>query len=129
MGKTIPLKDLDVYKLSHEIGRCVSKIIEPWSFFHKNTLGNQFLRAADSIALNICEGYGRFHYRENKLFCYYSRGSLFETSECLVKAFERDLVSKSDYILMCSKLKLLKFRLNNYINSIGSEKGPSKSKQ
>ncbi len=58
MGKTIPLGDLEVYKLAHEIGRKVSNIVDPWSYFHKDTLGKQFIRAADSLALNICEGYG-----------------------------------------------------------------------
>lgn len=122
MGKTIPLSDLEVYKLAHEIGRMVSIVVEPWSYFHKDTLGKQFIRAADSISLNICEGYGRFHYKENKLFCFYSRGSLFETAECLIKAFERNLINKTDYRSLCSKLKILKTRLNNYIHSIGTEK-------
>ncbi len=126
MGKTIPLGDLEVYKLAHEIGRKVSNIVDPWSYFHKDTLGKQFIRAADSIALNICEGYGRFHYKENKLFCYYSRGSLFETAECLIKALERNLINRSDYDSLCIKLKQLKYRLNNYIHSIGTENIPQK---
>ncbi|TMI72809.1 MAG: four helix bundle protein [Bacteroidetes bacterium] len=42
--------------------------------------------AADSIAFNISEGYGRFHYKENKNFCYYSRGSAKETLTGVHKA-------------------------------------------
>ncbi len=125
MGKTISLKDLDVYKLAHEIGAATSQIVATWSYFHKDTLGKQFIKAADSISLNICEGYGRFYYRENKLFCYYSRGSLFETAECLVKARERNLINKTDYADLCTRIKYLKYRLNNYINSIGMEKKPT----
>ncbi|MEJ5995551.1 four helix bundle protein [Pedobacter sp. Du54] len=45
-----------------------------WDFCAKDTIGKQICRAADSISANIAEGYGRFHYKENKNFCYYSRG-------------------------------------------------------
>ena len=112
MSKSLPLKELEVYKLADE----------NWNFFHKDSLGKQFVRSADSISLNICEGYGRFYYKENKLFCYYSRGSLFETAECLIKAMERKLISQEDYTLLCIKIIQLKYRLNNYIRSIGTQK-------
>ena len=79
MGKGLKLEDLDVYKVAMEIGEAVWKIVDKWEYFPKKTLGAQYADAADSIALNISEGYGRFHYKENKNFCYYSRGSAKET--------------------------------------------------
>ncbi|HRH59257.1 MAG TPA: four helix bundle protein [Chitinophagaceae bacterium] len=75
----IPLEDLEVYKVAMEIGELVWGVVDKWHFFQKDTLGKQFTTAADSIAFNINEGYGRFHYAENKNFCYCSRGSAFET--------------------------------------------------
>lgn len=75
----IPLEDLHVYKIALEIGEQVYEISSKWDIFNKKNLGDQYLRAADSIALNISEGYGRYHYKENKNFCWYARGSLFET--------------------------------------------------
>lgn len=70
----IRLIDLEVYKLALVIGEKVWGIVDKWDHFNKDTLGKQFVRAADSIALNIAEGYGRFFYKENKNFNYYSRG-------------------------------------------------------
>jgi four helix bundle protein len=75
MAKSLRLEDLEVYKVAMEIGEIVWNIVIKWTYFEKKTLGAQFVEAADSIALNISEGYGRFHYKENKNFCYYSRGS------------------------------------------------------
>ncbi len=60
MKKGLKLEELVVYKVAMEIGELVWGIVDKWSYFPKTTLGNQFVRAADSIALNISEGYGRF---------------------------------------------------------------------
>jgi len=71
--------DLDIYQQSLEIGECVWNIVLKWEYFSKRTVGGQFVEAADSIASNIAEGYGRYFYKDRKQFYYYSRGSLLET--------------------------------------------------
>ena len=82
-------------------------------------MGKQFVKAADSMALNIAEGYGRFFYKENKNFNYYSRGSAFESTSCLRKAVKRKLVTQEENILL-RKLFETYFKLTNgYIKSIG----------
>jgi len=43
------------------------------------------IKAVDSVAANISEGFGRYHYKEAKHFSYYSRGSLYETKTWLTK--------------------------------------------
>lgn len=69
MAKGLKLEDLEVYKVAMEIGDIVWQFVIKWEYFEKKTLGAQFVSAADSIAFNISEGYGRFHYKENKNFC------------------------------------------------------------
>ena len=81
----INLIDLEVYKVSLQLGDAIWDIVDKWNFFNKDTLGKQFVKAGDSIALNIAEGYGRYFYKENKNFNYYSRGSAFECTSCLRK--------------------------------------------
>ena len=115
----ILLEDLRVYKLAMEIGELVFAITEKWDIFNKKSLGDQYLRAADSIALNTAEGYGRFHYKENKNFCWYARGSLFETKSANRKAFNRKLISDEEYNNLLNKLKECHLLLNGYIKSIG----------
>src|SRR5687768_11728730 len=122
MGKTLQLEELKVYLVAMEIGEIVWNLINKWDYFSKKTLGAQFIEAADSIALNISEGYGRYHYKENKNFNYYSRGSAKETSTVLKKAIDRTLISQEDFILLKQKLDLY-FRLSyGYIQSIGKTK-------
>jgi len=125
MAKGLRLEDLEVYKVSMEIGEIVWKIVARWDYFTKKTLGAQFADAADSIAFNISEGYGRFHYKENKNFCYYSRGSAKETLTATQKAKTRSLLTEEEFQLLSLKLDVYFKLMYGYINSIGVVKGDS----
>ena len=118
--KMIRLEELQVYRVSMDIGEMVWKIVERWSYYQKDTLGKQMIRSADSIALNISEGYGRYHFGENRQFCWYSRGSAFETSTAIKKAKQRNLVSTEEYEILKAKLILYFKLINSYIKSIGN---------
>ncbi|MCY7422232.1 MAG: four helix bundle protein [Chitinophagaceae bacterium] len=114
------LKDLVAYQVAIEIGDDIYNLVVQWSFFDKDTLGKQIVRSADSIALNIAEGYGRFHFKENKNFCFYSRGSQFETSAALLKAKNRNLIDQQTFNNINQKLERFHKLINGYIKSIGN---------
>ena len=120
MAKGLKLEELEVYKVAMEIGELVWQIVLKWEYFERKTLGAQFANAADSIAFNISEGYGRFHYKENKNFCYYSRGSAKETLTAVEKSKVRNLISEAEYVLLNQKLSLYFRLIFGYINSIGT---------
>ena len=120
MAKGLKLEALEVYKVAMEIGEIVWTIVDKWDYFPKKTLGAQYVEAADSIAMNISEGYGRFHYKENKNFCYYSRGSAKETLTATNKAKVRNLISYEEFALLSQKLDLYFRLMYGYINSIGN---------
>ena len=120
MGKGQKLEDLQVYIVAMEIGEIVWNLVDKWEYFPKKTLGAQYVKAADSIALNISEGYGRFHYKENKNFCYYSRGSAKETLSVTQKAKNRNLVTDEDFKLLSQKMTSYFRLMYRYINSIGT---------
>lgn len=115
----IKLIDLEVYKTAMEIGDNIWDIIDKWDFFNKDTLGKQFVKAADSMALNIAEGYGRFFYKENKNFNYYSRGSGFECTSSLRKAVKRNLITEEQNIQLRLLFEKYFKPVNAYIKSIG----------
>jgi four helix bundle protein len=121
MGKGQRLEDLEVYKVAMEIGEIVWAVVNKWEYFPKKTLGAQYVDAADSIAMNISEGYGRFHFKENKNFCYYSRGSAKETLTATNKAKTRHLITENDYALLSQKLDSYFRLMYRYINSIGNK--------
>jgi four helix bundle protein len=121
------LEDLKVYNLAMDLGERVWEIIDRWNYFQKDTIGKQFVRAADSIAANLSEGFGRFHYKEAKNFSYYSRGSLYETKTWLTKSHNRGLISDDEFKSISASLDMIVKMLNNYIKSIGSVSEPPMS--
>lgn len=113
------LENLQIYQLSMELGERIWDITKEWYYFEKETIGKQLVKAADSIAANISEGYGRYFYKDERLFCHYSRGSLFETKTWITKAHSRKLITDKDYIELTKALNNIAVKLNNYITSIG----------
>lgn len=93
-------------------------------YFAKKTVGIQLVQATDSIAANLSEGLGRFHFKEAKNFSYFSRGSLFETKTWLTKAVKRNLLTEEKYSKLIDTVEAIGKMLNAYINSIGSVKEP-----
>lgn len=111
------LEELQVYSLSMEMAEKIWVIVKEWDYFAKDTIGKQLVRAVDSIAANLSEGYGRYHYREKINFSYYSRGSLFETKTWLTKAHNRSLLTSESYDLFIGQINLIGIKLNNYIKT------------
>lgn len=115
---TVKLEDLEIYQLGLEIGEDVWNVVDKWDWFAKRAVGKQFVEAADSISANIAEGYGRYFFKDRKNFCYYSRGSLFETKNWAIKSLTRHLIQQTDYDLLLEKLRTLHHKLNIYIKKL-----------
>src|SRR5687767_8825129 len=99
------LEDFKAYNVAMEVGEEIWDIVARWGYFEKDTVGRQFVKAVDSIAANLSEGLGRYHYREAKNFAYYSRGSLFETKTWLAKSQTRKLVNDHQASNISSRLE------------------------
>lgn len=115
------LEELEVYQLTMKLGEHIWRVVAKWNYFAKDTIGKQLVRSADSISANLGEGYGRFFYKENRQFCYYSRGSLYETKTWLTKSHNRGLLSDADFQALQEDIEKIALKLNNYINSIGKK--------
>jgi four helix bundle protein len=114
----IPLEDLDIYKMAMEIGELVWNFADSWEYFAINTIGKQFVTASDSIAANISEGYGRFHFKDKRTFYYYARGSLSETKTWATKSKNRALLKEEEFLHLYAKLSTLHKSLNKHIKSL-----------
>lgn len=112
------LEELRVYDLSMQLGEEIYDIVKKWDYFQKDTIGKQLVRSSDSIAANLSEGFGRYHYKETINFNYYSRGSLFETRTWLTKSYKRNLITEQQYKQLIDKMNSIGVKLNNYIKSI-----------
>lgn len=72
------LDNLDVYRLSRSISKIAWSVYRKMNWQDKKIIGDQFIRAVDSVGANVAEGYGRYHYLDKIKFYYNARGSLLE---------------------------------------------------
>ena len=115
------IDNLDVYNLSEALSDDIWDLVSKWDYFTRDTIGKQLVRSADSISANIAEGYGRFHYKENRNFCYYSRGSILETKGWLMKARRRNLSNQDILDQLIVKPDIIHHKLNGYMKFIGKK--------
>jgi four helix bundle protein len=81
-------------------------------------LMEQLEAASSSIAQNIAEGKGRFSKKELVQFCYYARGSIYETVTLLVEFQKRGLLETAAFNVFYGEALELARMLKGFINSI-----------
>jgi four helix bundle protein len=84
-------ENLKVYQMSENLADEIWNVVLGWDRFARDTVGNQLVRAADSIGANIAEGSGRGSFQDNRRFIRIARGSLKELS-----TFYAGLISVAD---------------------------------
>lgn len=116
--KFIPLKDLEVYQLARELSKVGWEIYQELYWQDKKTMGDQFIRAVDSVGANITEGYFRYHFLDKIKFYYNARGSLAECLDYWLELFsERKKIPPEKYRQFQATGKKLSVKLNNFITS------------
>lgn len=111
----LSIENLSAYRKAYELSNIIWKMTLPWNYFAKDTVGKQFVRAADSIAANIAEGFGRYTKKDKIHFYRYSYGSIQETIDWNKKARARSLLSEEQYNLIDKMLKDLPRELHQLI--------------
>ena len=110
--KFLKLSDLECYRISFHLSNYVWDIVIKWNSFSQRTVGEQFVRAVDSISANIAEGFGRYGKKDKIKFYRYSQGSLNESLDWNQKSKVRKLFSKGEYEFIFGELQKLPKAIN-----------------
>lgn len=113
--KYLRLNDIDCYRRSLRLSNYIWNIIKHWEWFTQKTIGEQFVKAADSISANIAEGFGRYGKRDKIKFYHYSLGSLKEVHDWTEKARRRKVITADQYLYIFQDLSLLPKEINQLI--------------
>ncbi|RTQ50028.1 four helix bundle protein [Hymenobacter gummosus] len=118
--KYLRLGDIECYCVSFALSNVVWHEVNGWSGLAQRTVGEQFIRAVDSISANIAEGFGRYGKKDKIKFYRIANGSLFEALDWNEKAKVRQLISLAQYSHVFQELQQLPKMINalvKYTNS------------
>jgi four helix bundle protein len=118
-------EDLEVWKTARIFRNSILKLITGFPNEEKYKLTDQIVRSSRSVTANIAEGFGRFHHQENIQFCRTARGSLNETLDHLICAFDCSYISKEDLMLLRTEHNHCLKLLNGYISYLKKAKEAS----
>ena len=113
--KFLKLNDIESFRISFHLSNYVWDVVLKWSNFSQRTVGEQFVRAVDSISANIAEGFGRYGKKDKIKFYRYSQGSLSESLNWNEKSKVRKLLSGEEYKYIFSELQKLPKAINALI--------------
>ena len=103
--KYLKLNDVESYKISFHLSNHVWNEVLNWSRFAQNTIGEQFVTAADSVSANLAEGFGRYGKKDKIRFCRISHASVMECLDWNEKARVRKLIDKDKYDIFLMNYK------------------------
>lgn len=119
------LEDLRMLQGAEKVADGIWDEVGGWKKFVRNTIGEQLVRAVDSIGANIAEAFGRFHYGEKLKFLYYARGSLFETKYWLNRCVKRNLIAPDTAQNYIEELNGLARQINAFASSLKTQRKQS----
>ena len=114
------LEDLEIYNIALDLADWVYDVLEEFPDYEKYNVIDQLRRSSSSVAANIAEGFGRYYYKENRLFCRRARGSLLEVKHWFIFSLRRDYIQQDKYDYFEKVYRNISVKLSNYINSLGA---------
>jgi len=109
--------EYDVYKLANTLADKIWNEFDNWDKKVQRTIGYQIIRSADSISVNLAEGFGRYSNPDKNRFYIVSRGSFEETKSWLRKLIRRNIISHEKAIEYKEIIDELGPKLNAFIRS------------
>lgn len=113
------LEDLKIYNEALDLSDWIYDLLDNFPDYEKYNVVDQLRRSSCSVAANIAEGFGRYYYKETRLFCRRARGSLLEVKHWLIFSLRRKYVSHEVFSEFENKYRNLSVKLSNYINALG----------
>lgn len=109
-------EELEVWKKSREFKNEIAQLVKTFPANERIRLSDQLIRSSRSINSQIAEGHGRNTWPDKIRFCVIARGSLSETLNHLIDAYDEKLISEEQLNYYRNKITEVEKLLNGYIN-------------
>jgi len=107
--------ELDAWKQARVFKKFIRKMTADFPTEEKYSLTDQIIRSSRSIGSNIAEGHGRHTYRDQHHFCIQARGSLSETLNHAIDAYDEGYISMETLLSIKKEFHTVQALLNGYI--------------
>jgi four helix bundle protein len=117
-----------LWKKVRQFKKEISKEARGFPAEEKFRLTDQIIRSSRSINALISEGHGRFTYPDQIHYCIQARGSLTETINHLIDAFDEGYISEEKLNYYKAKGKEIERLLNGYLIFLRKKRDEQKQK-
>jgi len=118
--------ELTLWKKARDLKNELKFLSESFPPEEKYRLTDQLIRSSRSVTSNIAEGHGRYTYKDQIRFCIQARGSLSETLNHLIDAYDCKCISIEKLKEFERKIEEVGKLLNGYITWLREQDGDSK---
>ncbi|MBX9782170.1 MAG: four helix bundle protein [Chitinophagaceae bacterium] len=109
-------EELDVWKKAREVKKEIFELVKSFPNEEKFRLADQLVRSIRSVPAQISEGHGRRTFPDRLRFSIIARGSLSESLNHLIDAFDCNYISDEQLSLYRVKINEVERILNGYIS-------------
>ncbi|MBI3139363.1 MAG: four helix bundle protein [Sphingobacteriales bacterium] len=109
-------EDLEVWKRARVLKKDIALLVKTFPAEEKFRLTDQLIRSSRSVNVQIAEGHGRKTWPERLRFCVIARGSLSETLNHLIDAFDEGIIREEVLQQLRIKINEVERLLNGYIS-------------
>jgi len=107
---------LDLWKKIRLFKNDILNLVKTFPTEERFRLSDQLIRSSRSIGTQIAEGHGRRTYPDKLRFCIIARGSLSETLNHLIDAFDCNYIDENTLDCYRNKIDEIERLMNGYIN-------------
>ncbi|MES2774741.1 MAG: four helix bundle protein [Bacteroidota bacterium] len=108
--------ELEVWKKARILKNEIKDLVALFPTEEKFRMTDQLIRCSRGINAMIAEGYGRFTFKDQLHFCIIARGSLYETFNHLIDAFDCKFIADEKLVYFKNIIEEVAKLLNGYIN-------------
>lgn len=122
MGKIVKFEDIIAWQKSRELNKNIYDITRKRIFESDKSFQYQIRKAANSIMLNISEGFAKRSDRGFKNFLYIARGSASEVQSCLYIALDLNYISEKEFDDLKNKISEILRLITGFILALEKKK-------
>ena len=120
--------DLDVWKNARKLKIRIWNLVKTFPVDEKFRFTDRLIRSSRCICSVIAEGHGKFTYKDKINYCMIGRGSLSETWNHLIDAFDSNYITKEELSSFKNDIDENAKLLNGYISFLKSLAAKEKNK-